>query len=724
MPQVLVGAAASAVMAGFTSGFTAAVLGQAFIGSLILGGLSHALTPKPKKPSAMSNIASNTFTIRQPDSTRKHIYGLTRFTDVFAQMVSTGVNGKIHAIILLCDDEIDSYLETWVNDYPISPDHIDANGDVTTGRYAGKLRIRYHLGAASQVADSVLVAEVPEWDSTCTLSGIAYVAVTLTKDQDVYPNGMPNFSFVVRGKKIYDPRTSQTVWTPNCALFCYDFIGQAEYGFRSEEDDVDLTNISAQANISDEIVDTEELDTDIDTVTHSTDIITLDGDRLMYEIGDRVELVTAGTPPAGLATGTDYYIIPYQFKTTPRIKLATSLSNAIVGTAIDITSAGSGSMLIRKTGEPRYHGAGVVDTADTLEDSLNAMLTGIAGRAVNIGGAWTLLAGAWRTPVNGYGIDDFRGDMGTRTRIPIAERYNTINGLYISQINDWQKADYPPYRNQNYIDADLKEYPKNMPLSFSTRPTTCKRIAKLEVLRARLEKIYSVPLSMAGMLTQVGDNVMITLERREWDEKEFEVTQFGFSVLGDGDNVELITDITARETAEAIYDWASSTDDPPLNIIPNTNLPNPFIVPGVTGLAFSSRYINTQDLDVLYTLVLSWDLHPDAFVVNNGLFEIQFKLHSEPDTEWQPSFFVAGILTSSDVLVSSINTQYDLRIRAINNLGVRSAWTTIENAVVGSSGGVGTTNDWGSVADSVGPTNDWGTVDDTVGTTNDWGTVT
>lgn len=70
----------------------------------------------------------------------------------------------------------------------------------------------------------------------------------------------------------------------------------------------------------------------------------------------RVQLTTTGTLPAGLALATDYYVIKV---TDLTIKLATSYANAVAGTAIDITDAGTGTHTIN-TLLPRYtSGAGV-----------------------------------------------------------------------------------------------------------------------------------------------------------------------------------------------------------------------------------------------------------------------------------------------------------------------------------------------------------------------------
>jgi hypothetical protein len=72
--------------------------------------------------------------------------------------------------------------------------------------------------------------------------------------------------------------------------------------------------------------------------------------------GTRVRLTTTTTLPAPLATATDYYVIRMNDLT---FELATSYANAIAGTQIDITDAGTGTHTINWL-LPRYtNGAGV-----------------------------------------------------------------------------------------------------------------------------------------------------------------------------------------------------------------------------------------------------------------------------------------------------------------------------------------------------------------------------
>ena len=72
--------------------------------------------------------------------------------------------------------------------------------------------------------------------------------------------------------------------------------------------------------------------------------------------GTRVRLTTTTTLPGGLATATDYYVIKVS---DTAFKLATSYANAVAGTAINITDAGTGTHTITWL-LPRYtNGAGV-----------------------------------------------------------------------------------------------------------------------------------------------------------------------------------------------------------------------------------------------------------------------------------------------------------------------------------------------------------------------------
>lgn len=95
------------------------------------------------------------------------------------------------------------------------------------------------------------------------------------------------------------------------------------------------------------------------TADASTDIITMASTTNRPSnilTGTRVQLTTTTTLPAGLALATNYYVIKVSDST---FKLATSYANAVAGTAINITDAGTGTHTMSRL-LPRYtNGAGV-----------------------------------------------------------------------------------------------------------------------------------------------------------------------------------------------------------------------------------------------------------------------------------------------------------------------------------------------------------------------------
>ena len=75
-------------------------------------------------------------------------------------------------------------------------------------------------------------------------------------------------------------------------------------------------------------------------VTVATDLITVQSNVDRWITGMKVRATTTGTLPTGLALATDYFVIRVD---AVSIKLASSLANAVAGTAIDITAQGSGT---------------------------------------------------------------------------------------------------------------------------------------------------------------------------------------------------------------------------------------------------------------------------------------------------------------------------------------------------------------------------------------------
>jgi len=112
--------------------------------------------------------------------------------------------------------------------------------------------IKKHLGADNQLADADLVNSIPAWTNDHTLSGISYLYAQLKYDADTFPQGIPNISAEIKGKKVLDFRNGNTVFSSNPALCLYDYLSDTRFGLATPLANIDTASFTTLANICDE----------------------------------------------------------------------------------------------------------------------------------------------------------------------------------------------------------------------------------------------------------------------------------------------------------------------------------------------------------------------------------------------------------------------------------------------------------------------------------------
>lgn len=680
---IVAGAVAAAGTAGtaFTLGTAIkfSALAASFAISAGLSLITQVLAPKPKGFSAQRNTGL-TQQFRQAVSDRRLFYGEGRVSGAVAYIGVTDNNQYLHMVILLASHEIEEIGEVIIGDVSIPEDALDGDGVVQTGRYADIIRIKKHLGSDTETADADLVSEVSEWTTNHRLQGIAYLYVRMQWNRDKFPSGIPNVSAWVKGKKVTDTRDSTEKWTPNIALMANNYLTDTKYGFGASTSSVNATALNAAANTCEEYVTVTDVSYNMTAVDTSTDIITLTGDRLFFQTGDRVQLTTDGTLPTGLSLSTDYYVIVYQRKDTPRILLASSLANCLAGTAIDITGAGSGTHTVTKKAEPRYFGGGLLQTSADKGDNLAEIINSMAGQAVYAGGAWRFLAGEYQTPTISFNEDDIVSEITVQTKVSRRERFNSVQGVYISPLNDGNPADYPQVTNSTYVTEDGETIRQNIDFAFTQRPHTAQRIAKIYLERMRQEISFQARFRLTAFKVQVGDNFNFTFDRYGWTNKVFEVISWS---IENQDGAPVI-EMTCRENASAVYDW-NNGEETQVDPAENTSLPTPFDVNPPTSLVVNPIEIGTAQGDLTYEFDISWTPPTDIFVTNGGWYEVQFKKTTE--SQWRRSYRAEDVDTNIRIPQVQPAVNYDCRIRSVNNLNVRSNFTTLSGFTVDSPSG-------------------------------------
>lgn len=236
-----------ALLGGFLAGGTGTLLTH-FLVTTALGAALNALSPKPS-----SSSGAGGYTVTQSGSALDYqiIYGKARVGPVRAFDHTTGTNNKyMHRVIMFAGHEIDAFDEIYINDEVAT---IDGSGNVTApSRYNGLIRINEHLGADDQAADSDLVSEVSDWTNEHRLRGIAYLYVRFSFNSDAFPNGLPEITATIRGKKVFDPRDDTTSWTDNASLCIRDYISNTDYGLGEADANIDDDLVETAADICDQ----------------------------------------------------------------------------------------------------------------------------------------------------------------------------------------------------------------------------------------------------------------------------------------------------------------------------------------------------------------------------------------------------------------------------------------------------------------------------------------
>jgi hypothetical protein len=259
MPPAIVAAGLSAAA---TTGFsyvmgtlTASVLttfAKSFFLNLALGLVSQSLSPKPKTAAQPAGTSAILVSGLSPVSDHQIIYGRTKIGGAVVYKEATDNNKFLHVVVALAGHEVEEIETVYLNDEALT---LDVDGQVTApDKYVGVVRINKHLGLSTQTADQDLVDESDGlWTSDHRLQGVAYVYARLEFKADAFPNGEPNITAIVKGKKVYDPRTSATAYSDNAALCFRDYL-TSDYGLNSPADEIDDTLITTAANICDENV--------------------------------------------------------------------------------------------------------------------------------------------------------------------------------------------------------------------------------------------------------------------------------------------------------------------------------------------------------------------------------------------------------------------------------------------------------------------------------------
>lgn len=191
--------------------------------ALALGGLAYAKTLFVDKPS-VPKPEDGSFNLKQNVPSDAYVLGWAKKGGDYVFLEEK--KGTAYHIIVSASHEIEGYIQHYLHDEKLilavdggvlEPGHFNADGN-------NFVTILERYGLPAETAYSNIVAAFPAiWTTGHRGDGLASVMMSCEgveqKDyMSVYPNQMPQWSAVIAGAKLYDPRTSLTTFSRNLAL--------------------------------------------------------------------------------------------------------------------------------------------------------------------------------------------------------------------------------------------------------------------------------------------------------------------------------------------------------------------------------------------------------------------------------------------------------------------------------------------------------------------------
>jgi hypothetical protein len=257
------GVSTSAVITGAAlyGGSVAAVAGTLSFIAVTAASMAASKLLAPKMPSfSDASLSERSQMVRSPIAARSIIYGRSRVSGTLVYISTTGTKNEfLNLVVTLAGHEVESIDEIYFND-ELVPLTGTNNFPDSGSLYDGVALINKKRGVPGDAADADLELETAgltdgKWTANHKLSGIAYLYVRLTWDAEKFPSGIPNISAVIRGKQVFDPRTSATAYSANAALCLRDYLTDSTLGMGMSAAEVDDTAFTVAANICDEQVE-------------------------------------------------------------------------------------------------------------------------------------------------------------------------------------------------------------------------------------------------------------------------------------------------------------------------------------------------------------------------------------------------------------------------------------------------------------------------------------
>ena len=594
LPAIFTALQAGAVGAVKFMGFKGWAAMAAMTGATaVLGEVAKSLAQKPD----LESMRGINFNVRDASAPRKILYGKARTGGTIVFVETTGVDNKyLHLIIAVAGHEVNSFKKVYFNDEVVWDNGTYQTFDDGDENWSDYVGFTFQDGTQT-VAIPQLVLDVTDWTSNHKLLDTAYVYCRLAYEPKAYTTGIPNISFEIEGKKIYDPRKDSTssvydaslgvsthradtasTWqySNNPSLVLLDYMRDTEHGLGESINNINLKELGYSADICDETV----------------------------------ALSAGGT-------------------------------------------------------QARYTCDGQLDTRASFKANMENILSSMMGTVSYGAGQFDITAHSYKTP-DAVTIDESMLVSGLQVVTKTSRRklYNAVKGQFVSEEENYTVADYPAQTSATYATADGETIYLDLTHSMITNNIRAQRLARLAMLKSRLQMAVAFRMNMAGMRYKIGDNIKLTNAKLGFIDKVFMIT--GYSLVPDP-QLGMVVDIEAIENDSAAYNWTTSDEEDFTNS-GTVSLYNGQAIAAPTSFSAVGSSATETDGTVENSVTVSFTGTADVFLdhytvsikeTSGGTFSIYYT----DDTAYK----ITGLKPA---------TGYTIEVRAVNQLGNKSTALT------------------------------------------------
>lgn len=627
------------------------------------------------------------------ESPRQVIFGTMatggRLLDAFNYGGSNKTDWEVRRIAL-CDHRAD-LVGFWVNNF-----YIPYTGDGTvpdvTGRLAfnGQLQIYFRPGTLIQVPPADLAA-AGGYTAADNAAGVAEVWVAYKADKSdaknpVWQGGRPQFKFLVRGKRCYDPRKDSTVaggsgahrwsdpttweYSENPIICRYNWARGIYAGDQVDQPQMLLLGrglsdmeapperIIGWANLCDEEVAQRYLNAAMvqdannghDTIVLASAAGILNGTKITLSRGLANQEVVTVAPAGASGSGGAYTVY-----------LTGNLAYDHLHNEVAEWESNPNNPAMR----PRYAMSGILDSSQTFEQQEAMFAATCAGRLIQPEGGIEVEPGYTKAPV--FVITD--GDLVGKA--PVAwsdfgssgDRVNTVIPSFTDPSQLYQNQSAPVRRSLDDITADGGPKEETLQLDLVTVLSQAQELGEIERYSRRYERTCTIVLPPAYSGIEEGDWGVYTSQRRA------NGTPITWEVISYTIDAKRRTTVTMKEVSPAIFERDGMTDElpptggnlpsatPPDALIPQGVGVNPYTETGSTGRAQPGATV---------TFTPPGDAAVARFLVEYRVQGTTNSLFAYTDEVSDGTLSLPGLLP---------DTTYEWRYRYIGTSGAPTPWS-------------------------------------------------